>query len=355
MKLSLVSLDKIKTSLCVVVLLVFGFRAMCSPADFVNAIHFTAPTNFHGNIVIHPRTDPGDNPLSLEGPEFLSYVKYGKDGGQISFQLGMIGAYVGAGKVVHFMPVTPPFLKEELEDRFKNVSGDKTAVTIDTIDGYTAAHLSISRSPGASPRFLHFCWIQVLTNIAIKVTAISSDADSFKLITNSLQTLKIDREHFLYALNLKPKDAEVVTNHLELVEVGHIQRDDHVLGVCVFHAKEKLYSFILGETGDPDRDVKEPEKYFEKLRDLSSVANALKVVVLDFSPEQTTLIIGAETNAMTIARFQIGDFRSPDLHFYMPSVSIIWQFFENQIPEGFRMETEYKMKATLYLRRKVSE
>jgi hypothetical protein len=42
--------------------------------------------------------------------------------------------------------------------------------------------------------FFHSCWIQIETNIVIKISATSCDAKIFDALTNSLQSLKINRK-----------------------------------------------------------------------------------------------------------------------------------------------------------------
>jgi hypothetical protein len=65
--------------------LLFAIHALGDPADLTNAVYLAPPTNFHAYLITHQPTGSGDNFLSLDGQEFLSYVKYGGDGGQIIF------------------------------------------------------------------------------------------------------------------------------------------------------------------------------------------------------------------------------------------------------------------------------
>ena len=51
--------------------------AWAAMPDFTQAIRYTAPTNFYGGVAGGMRTDPGDNPFSLEGPDVLSYKDRG--------------------------------------------------------------------------------------------------------------------------------------------------------------------------------------------------------------------------------------------------------------------------------------
>jgi hypothetical protein len=66
------------------------------------------------------------------------------------------------------------------------------------ISGLTAVSSSILvRPPGFEVRYVYFCWIQLETNIAVKITAASCDAKTFNALTNSLQSLKINEKGIL--------------------------------------------------------------------------------------------------------------------------------------------------------------
>ena len=341
---------KMKTRSLIALSLLFAIRAICGPTDLAKAIHYTPPPHYYGGVVTHSRRDPGDNPLSLDSPEFLHYSAIGVGSGEIIFQLGLIGAYVGQGKVVHFLPVTPSLMKTEMEDRYKAQFPNLTPATVETIGGLTAVNSTARR-----PNFFRFCWIQVDTNIAVKVTAIASDAGSFQAVTNSIKTIRIDRDDFFNAL--KPIDANILTNYLERVEVGHIEQNGQKLGVCVFYTKEGIYSFTVALTFNPADDLKSSMAAFERLREFSSVPNALRLVVIDIAPEfqQTSLIVEAETNVAAIARLQIADMRSSSYYFHTPPSTLIWHLWKNQIPKGFQKEAEYKMNAILYVRTEPSD
>lgn len=332
-------------------------------SDLAAAIHYTPPTNFYGGID-HPPTDPGDDPLSLTSPRFLHYLLRGKGTADVMFSFSLIGAYVGEGKVVHYLPVTPSLMRREIEETYRGKFPNTTPATVDTIQGLTAVNLTASR-PTGDPRFLRSCWIQVETNVALKVTAVASDAGSFELVTNSLNTLRIDKTSFLAALYAKPKDADVITNHLQRVELGHVQLNGYRPGVCVFYTKERTYSFTVGQTFNPNDDLNSCVGAFEGLRNLSGLPNALRVVLIDIAPEipQTTLIVVGETNAasksylsgaprwrQTPSQDWLLNIRSPNISIDIPPVTLIPHLWQGSIPEGFHREKEYKLDAVLYIR-----
>jgi hypothetical protein len=334
-----------KTLSCIAASFVFTVCAIGSTLDLAKAIHYVSPTNFHGGLA-HPYLDPGDNPLSLDSPDFLQYADRTGGSGEVMFRLGLIGAYIGDGKIVHFLPVTPSLMKEEIESEYKKKLPNLTSPTIGKINGLTAVSLTAFR-PTGNPNFFCFNWIQVETNIAVKVTAIASDVASFQKITNSLKTITIDKKSFLEAL--KPKDADVVTNHLEGVEIGSIKQNGQGMGVCVLHTKNKIYSISGGIS--PSSTAA-----FQRLRDFSNISNALRVVLINIAPDipQTDLTIVAETNAAAIGP-EFNDLQSPNHYFNIPPVALVWHFVENEVPKGFQKEAEYKMNAILYIRKEPSD
>lgn len=141
---------------CFLVLFFFTIRLFGDPVELTNAvgaIHLVPPAGFYAHMGVDQNTDSGDSPFNLDGPEFLSYVKYGENSGEIAFEPGMVGAYIGAGKVLHFKRVTASLLKAEMEEACMNISGGTSSVTVETIDGYTAANLIVSGLGGVNPRF----------------------------------------------------------------------------------------------------------------------------------------------------------------------------------------------------------
>jgi hypothetical protein len=320
-------------------------------SDMAQAIHFTPPTNFYGGVITHPRTDPGDNPLSLTSPAFLQYTD--KRGGfaNLSFHLSLIGAFVGEGKVIHYQQVTPALMAKEIEAEYKDRLSNTTPAVVENLQGLTSVNLTVTR-PQVQPTFLRFCWVQVETNVAIKISAIASDARSFSTITNSLRTLAIDKARFLAAVYAKPKDADIITNLLQRVELGHKPGKGREPGVCVFYTKTKTYSLNVGETSNPADDLKSSMDAFGRLRDLSAVRNALRVVVIDIAPDipQTSLLVAAETNAPARGTLWLKEIRSANVYFPMAPITLAWDFKEGPAPQGFRKEVEYKMNATLIVR-----
>jgi len=179
-------------------------RGMASPLDLAKAVHYLAPTNFYGGSFGEARSDPGDNPVSLPGLEFLSYMDKNDRYGLVTFQLGLVGAYVGEGKVVKFLPTEPIDLKKYMEAEYEGKFPKTTPVATGKIDGLASVSITATRPPGTiRPYFFHFCWIQIETNIVVKISAYSCNTNSFSSVTNSLQSIKIDKPKLLEFLHSK--------------------------------------------------------------------------------------------------------------------------------------------------------
>lgn len=322
-------------------------------SDLVTTIHYTPPTNFYGGIA-HPRTDPGDNPLSLTSPEFLEYTSKDSRTANVMFSLALVGAYVGQGKVMHFLPVTPDLMRNEIEEENKRKFPQTTPASVANIHGLTAVNLTASR-PTGDPQFLRFCWIQVETNLALKITAIASDLVSFAAATNSLNTINIDKGRFLAAVYAKPNDADVLTNQLQRVELGHMQENGARTGVCVFYTKGKIYSCTVGRTFNPNEDLNSAIAAFGGLQELVGSKNALRAVVIDIAPDipQTSLLVAGDANPTAGSYFWLRNIQSPDTRFPAP-ITLIGRLWEGTIPQGFHKESEYTVNATLYIRKQPS-
>jgi hypothetical protein len=318
-------------------------------SDLAACIHYTPSTNFYGGVVTQPRTDPGDNPLSLTSPEFLEYSDP-RTGAHVLFSFALIGAYLGEGKVTHFLPVTSSLMMKEIEAEYKGKFPQTTPVALSQFHGLTAVSLTAAR-PEGQPRFLRFCWIQVETNLALKITAFASDILSFSSTTNSLNTISIDKPTLLATLYANPKDAGVITNHLQRVELGHAQQAGNIYPVCVLYTKERTYSLPVGQTFHASESLNGCKAAFGTLRDLSGLRDVLRTVVIDSAPDvpQTSLFVVAETNPAPSAAW-IANIRSPNLYFPAP-VTFTGLPYALGVPQGFSKEAAYIVDAPLYLRK----
>jgi hypothetical protein len=131
-----------KIFFCFAILFLLEIRALCGPQELASAIHYTPPANFIGGIA-HPRTDPGDNPFSLESLDFLEFGS--RTGGEVFIRYGLVGAYIGRGKAINFLPVTSSLMKEQIENEYKARFPAANPATIDEIGGLTSVNLTTTQ------------------------------------------------------------------------------------------------------------------------------------------------------------------------------------------------------------------
>ena len=139
-----------KVLLTILGALLSALEALGAPPDVSKVIHYTAPTNFFGGVAGKPRSDPGDNPMALDGPPVLNFrERYDyRHPSEIIFNLGLACAYVGPGKVVQFLPATATSLKEDMEAYYKGKFPTSTSVSIAKINGLNAVMFTATRPPG---------------------------------------------------------------------------------------------------------------------------------------------------------------------------------------------------------------
>jgi len=339
-------------ALCVGLLLL-AVQAKCGELDFAKAIHYSVPTNVLTPVIGALRHDPGDNPLSLDGPG----CQYGSADNStwLIFQTGLVRAYIGQGKVVHFLPVEPSTLKEDLENQYRTGGeggqgkfSSVTPATISKINGRTAVSLTATRA-GGNPSLFLFCWIQIETNIALKITAVSSKSEAFEALTNSLQSVKIDKTALFAALT--PKKPELTTNHLEKVEIGYMPWRNARVAAFVFHCQGKIYSFAAFGAGVPDQTLGWMRPSLEKLRDTSTDATMRRMVVIVIAPTGD-----GPNDVQRTCHFIIEPASSQmvDLHadyFPITPVMMFSEEWENKMPASFEKSAEYKMDAKLVIRK----
>ena len=162
-----------------------------SVTNFSNTVSYTAPTNF---FMIDYKEDQS-TPFSIGG----SPIEYDHDpNSSISFELSYACFSVGKGKAYQFQSATLSDLKHDFESFYRQYFTNMPPAII----GKTAGLASVSSSAVVPPSELGTCyfyssWVQIETNIVVKVKASSCDANIFKELTNSLQTLKIDKNGIL--------------------------------------------------------------------------------------------------------------------------------------------------------------
>ena len=153
---------KIKLSLYVGGLLFIASLGICAPPDFTKVIQYTPPTHFFA--------DPPNSADNFFGGNMVSLQYSSSDQcSAVILQVGLACYYIGNGKVIKFLPATPADLRKSLESEYKGRLPNLTLTSVGKLNGLTRVSLTATR-PASSPAFFHFCWIQLETNIVVKVT-----------------------------------------------------------------------------------------------------------------------------------------------------------------------------------------
>ena len=331
---------KIKFALLLGALVVFPTMAFCNYSNFIKTIDYKPLPGYSAFQLNH---DPGDDPFSLDGPGFQFL---GNDQcSSVIFQIGLVRAYVGQGKIIHYLPATPDDLKLELEKKLGEKFTNASPAVIGNLGGLTSVSLAAVKTNGMS--YL-FSWVQLETNIVLKITAVSCDAEKFKALTNSLQSLKLDKKQVLESL--EPTKPDIKTSRLNKIEYGFIQVQKQPVATFVFYANDRILSCSSFGDGNYDRTLKAPLGSFAKLRDLSNQPNALRMAIVDIGMDQSSPGEGqkscsfvAETNAAAISQIKAGDYR-------LPMEIYVWKIWD-KVPEGFQKLGEYKVNAVLFVRK----
>ncbi len=326
--------------LLIVATLVFPMVAFGNYSDFIKTVNYKPLAGYSAFQLNH---DPGDDPFALDGPGF-QYL--GNDQcSSIIFQIGLVRAYVGEGKAIHYLSAKPDDLKLEMAKKLGDKFTNASPAVIGKIGGLTAVSMTAAKTTGMS--YL-FSWVQLETNIVLKITAVSCDAEKFKALTNSLQSLKLGKKQVLESL--EPTKPDIKTSRLNKIEYGFIQVQKQPVATFVFYANDRILSCSSFGDGNYERTLKAPLGSFAKLRDSSSQPNALRMAIVDIGMDQSSPGEGqkscsflVETNSAAISQIKAGGYR-------LPMEIYVWKIWD-KVPEDFQKLGEYKVNAVLFVRK----
>jgi len=189
---------QIKLILGLFMLAVIAGRGMCgSIENFTKTIHYIPPKPFFINDV--PTNEVFTDPFSI-GENGVQYTSASDDQcSLLTFQLDLACYYLGDGKVYKFLPAKPSDLQIDFDKFYQDQLKltNMPAATFRKVSGLTAVNSTATKSPGAGPTFFYFCWVQLETNIVVKISVASCDLKTFNGLTNSLQSLKINKNEIL--------------------------------------------------------------------------------------------------------------------------------------------------------------
>lgn len=319
---------------------VFPIVAFGNYADFIKTIDYKPLFGFSAFQLNH---DPGDDPLGLDG---LGFQYLGNDQcSLIIFRIGLVRAYVGNGKIIHYLSAKPDDLKLELEKKIGEKIANASPAVIGKIGGLTTVSLTATNTTGIS--YL-FSWAQLETNTVLKITTVSCNPDNFKALTNSLLSLKLDKRKVLESL--EPTKPDIKTSRLDKIAYGLIRVQKQPVATFVFYASDRIISCSSFGDGNYERTLKSPLGSFAKMRDLSNQSNALRMAIIDIGMDhsspgegQKSCSFVAETNATAITQIKEGGYR-------LPMEIYVWKIWD-EVPEGFQKIGEYKVNAILFVRK----
>jgi hypothetical protein len=183
---------RMKLMLVLMALLILTNRVLSSSVEnFTKSVRYTAPTNFY---MFDYSSDNYPTPFTIGG----SGIEYDHDpNSSIMFELGFACYSIGDGKAFKFLPATPVNLKEDFEKCYRDKFTNMPPATISKISGLTAVSSTMTSPSPLGTIFFHSCWIQIKTNIVVKISATSCDAKVFNALTNSFQSIKINKAKIL--------------------------------------------------------------------------------------------------------------------------------------------------------------
>ena len=260
-------------------ILAFSLTMAGAQSDWAKAIQFDPPPDFDAFKL---NGGPEANPFSGNGPGFMLLST--DQSGQINFQVGAIGWSIGNGYAITYYKVGPDELVEELatENGEPRITGQPrsngkrlTGVRKTTVSGLSAARWT-GQLPGRSDApvnkvWVEALWIQIETNLALKITASAQTQETFTAITNSLATLRIDVQALLKGL--EPKKPTVTETQLETIELGYMQWRGKRTAAGILRTKGQFQSFAMGHGFDgPEGALADARSMVESFNQKNSYA-----------------------------------------------------------------------------------
>jgi hypothetical protein len=313
------------------------------------ALHYDPPVTLYPVELNH---DPGDNPFSGDGPGlgFLSRTDANRGFGSVTFQFGMVGFAIGEGKRVTYSAVGTNELRRIFGDFWTETGGDAAVVHLTSIGGLPAV---TARGTGKSRQTQLFeaTWVQIKTNVVLKITVAAENQSMFDVLTNSLKSVEVDSEKFFESL--RPKEPKILQFEVTSIEMGFAPLHGRSwVPAFVFHTKNGEWSIVSGE----HFNQKEENIVFQSLTNVldglskkSSLPNVRCRTTID-----TSKVGNGSNDVQKIAAFHVVEQQHP-LHgrptqklegeqpFLLSSVS------DKEAPEGFQKVRELTFKMELVI------
>jgi hypothetical protein len=127
----------------------------------------------------------------------IEYDCYNNPDDNIQFGLAL-ACYSYERDGIKILRAKPSDLKRDFENYYSDVFTNRPTPEIHKISGFVAVSLTASKPTVTSGTwFFHSSWIQIDTNVIVRVTVNGYNAKTFNSLTNSLKTIKINRQKIL--------------------------------------------------------------------------------------------------------------------------------------------------------------
>jgi hypothetical protein len=196
-------------------------------------------------------SDPGDDPLSGDGPGTEFLAKSDRDFGSITFQFSLIGFTVGNGKWITYVPVDTNQLRRIFAQSLAKAFTEEPPIWWTNV-GRLPAVAANPRIANQEPRFRQNIWVQVETNWVLKIHVLAQSRTLFDVLRESIKTVRIDSNN--YFKSLRPKAPNIITAAVSKIELGFAPRHGRDVTAFVLHSKTGIWSLVSGIHFDQDTE-----------------------------------------------------------------------------------------------------
>jgi hypothetical protein len=248
-----------------VVLLFFIGKNSIPAAEFVGgALRFDPPPLVGTNELTRA---PSGMPFAGDALGVDCYTAEVRDGfGWLRLQFIWVGIPVRNGRRITYSLTTTNELRQFLEQQNLKYTHPLKPVTVDGFPGFWMT------STNASPRqrFHEATFIQVKTNIVLRMTVSAQNKPVFDTLVASLKTVKIDAAK-LFA-HIQPKPPKVTRLEASRIDMGFAPLGDRQVTAFVFHTKTGIRSIVSGMHFDQVTENEEFESLSKVLNDLAKIS-----------------------------------------------------------------------------------
>lgn len=131
--------------------------------------------------------------------------------------------------------------------------------TTGKINGADVASATIMPS-GGNHQFFHACWMDIETNFVLKVTISASDVQAFNQLTNSIRSIRVNKNALLAVL-LPPNAANGGrVGRTRAVDIGYMNYNSRPIAAVAFHLESETIFLKIQRGPDPLETIDQIEK-----------------------------------------------------------------------------------------------